>query len=190
MDGSWVAKAKCSGFIPLWLAFVGLTSSFFLNGRYIKNFGFFHKGFGFLRRRREKDEIEKWWWGLLLIGIFGNLRILNLSRLQFTVDARKVLFYFILYLQIAKREREREREGLVGLASFYFVFWSFMIDSVCLTLVFEKWRGWDRWTGKCGTYVMTALMWLMSSCPKNPCWDFFFFVVKCVETWDYRIVTF
>ena len=157
-------------------------------------FGFIElpKGFCFWWRRREKDEIEKWWWGLLLIGIFGNLRILNLSRLQFTVDARKVLFYFILYLQIAKREREREREGLVGLASFYFVFWSFMIDSVCLTLVFEKWRGWDRWTGKCGTYVMTALMWLMSSCPKNPCWDFFFFffLVKCVETWDYRIVTF
>ena len=72
------------------------------------------KGFCFWWRRREKDEIEKWWWGLLLIGIFGNLRILNLSRLQFTVDARKVLFYFILYLQIAKRERERERERGAG----------------------------------------------------------------------------
>ena len=62
--------------------------------------------------------------GFAFDGIFGNLRILNLSRLQFTVDARKVLLIYILYLQIAKRkrqrQRQRQREG--GLASFYFVF--------------------------------------------------------------------
>ena len=34
-------------------SFVGLTPSFFLKGRYMKNFGFFHKGFEFLRRNSE-----------------------------------------------------------------------------------------------------------------------------------------
>ena len=44
------ARAKCFGFIPLWLAFLGLTSSFFLKGRCMKKSGFIHKGFGFFVR--------------------------------------------------------------------------------------------------------------------------------------------
>ena len=53
VDNSCLAKAKFSRFIPLWLAFVGFTSSFFLKGRCMKKFGFFHKGFGFLKRKSE-----------------------------------------------------------------------------------------------------------------------------------------
>ena len=53
VDNYCLVKAKCSRFIPLWLAFVGFTSSFFLKGRCMKKFGFFLKGFGFLRRNLE-----------------------------------------------------------------------------------------------------------------------------------------
>ena len=48
---SCLAKAKWSGFIPLWLAFVGLTSSFFLKGRYMKNFGFFPQRIWILKKK-------------------------------------------------------------------------------------------------------------------------------------------
>ena len=47
VDYSCLIEVKCSGFIPLWLAFVGFTSLFFLKGRCMKKFGFFHKGFFF-----------------------------------------------------------------------------------------------------------------------------------------------
>ena len=50
---SCLARAKCSGFIHLWLAFVGLTSSFFLKGRRMKKSGFIHKGFGFFCKNSE-----------------------------------------------------------------------------------------------------------------------------------------
>ena len=53
VDYSCLIEVKCSGFIPLWLAFVGFTSLFFLKGRCMKKFGFFHKGFGFLKRNLE-----------------------------------------------------------------------------------------------------------------------------------------
>ena len=53
VDNFCLAKTKCPGFIPLWLAVVRFTSSFFLKGRCMKKFGFFHKGFGFLRRNSE-----------------------------------------------------------------------------------------------------------------------------------------
>ena len=40
----WIVKAKYSGFIPTWEAFVGLISSFCLNGKATKKWGIFHKG--------------------------------------------------------------------------------------------------------------------------------------------------
>ena len=50
---SCLARSKCSGFIHLWLAFVGLTSSFFLKGRCMKKSGFIHKGFGLFCKNLE-----------------------------------------------------------------------------------------------------------------------------------------
>ena len=49
VGNSCLAMAKCFGFIPLWMALVGFTSSFFLKGRCMKKFGFFHKGFFFFK---------------------------------------------------------------------------------------------------------------------------------------------
>ena len=44
---------RCLGFILEWFALVRLTVSSFLNGREMKNSGFFHKGFEHLRRNLE-----------------------------------------------------------------------------------------------------------------------------------------
>ena len=50
---NWVhscwAKIRSCGVIPVWVALVGLLSSFSLKGKDMKNFGFFHNGFGWVK---------------------------------------------------------------------------------------------------------------------------------------------
>lgn len=85
---SWVAICWCSGFMPGWLAFVGLMSSFFLNGREMKNFSFFHRGFGHLLRN---SEWESWFLDQLLLEVLeGIIHQMEVIRDWFPLS--KVLF--------------------------------------------------------------------------------------------------